>query len=83
MNGKNHEKKTINQSTIELAHKDIPSVDKANVDEVDWKLSLQQVIAGIESGRLSLYIYTGGSNKEKVIVSESTNGKKILKTEHE
>lgn len=77
------EKKRINKASIDEVHEDIHSTDKINVDEVDWKLSQQEIIAGIESGRLSLYIYKEGYQKLRVIVSESANGDKYLKIEND
>ncbi|WP_164110173.1 MULTISPECIES: hypothetical protein [unclassified Sphingobacterium] len=73
----------MNKSTVDIAPKDIPPTDKTNAEDVDRKLSLQEVIAGIESGRLSLYIYNEGSQKLRIIVSENAHGNKYLKIEND
>lgn len=77
------EEKRINKSSIDEVHKDIQSADTFSFEEVDCKLSQQEIIAGVESGRLSLYIYKEGSQKSRVIVSESANGNKYLKIEND
>lgn len=77
------EEKRINKSSIDEVHKDIQSADTFIFDDVDCKLSQREIIAGIESGRLSLYIYNDGYQKLRVIVSESANGDKYLKIEND
>lgn len=79
----NHEKKRINKASIDGASKCIQTGDTFSVAEVNCKLSLQEVIDGIESGKLALYIYKDGYQKLKVIVSENANGNKYLKIEND
>lgn len=79
----NHEKKRINKASIDGTRKCIQTGDTFSVAEVDCKLSLQEVIDGIESGRLALYIYKDGYQKLKVIVSENAHGNKCLKIEND
>lgn len=73
------EVKCINKSDRYNPHERIINIGGVNQDGTRWKLSQQEAIAGIDSGKWSFQVTMGGRTV-KVIVSKSSSGNKYLKT---
>lgn len=69
----------INKQPRINPHERISAVGGVNPDGNRWKLTLNQAIAGIESGQYSFYVQVGREYSD-VYVAVSGSGHKYLKT---
>ena len=75
-----HEVLCINKSDRTNPHERITNIGGRNDDGTAWKVSQQDAIDGIESGKWAFYVRRGG-NTVNVVVAVSRYGNKYLKTE--
>ena len=77
-----HEILCINKNDRFNPQERITHVGGKNSPTEKWKLTVDEAIHGIETGKWNFYVNKGGS-RVKVIISTSKNGRKYLKTEND
>lgn len=75
----NVEVKCINKTNRPDPHERISHIGGINPDGNRWKLTVDQAIAGIESGKWQFYTSVNGKSAKIIIATHS--GRKYLKTE--
>ena len=74
-----HEVKCVNKTDRYNAHERIKAIGGKNPDGGFWKLSQEEAIQGIESGKWGFYVSSLGIPVD-VIVAVSRYGNKYIKT---
>jgi hypothetical protein len=73
-----HRVRCINKREHYNPHERITHIGGINADNTRWKLTQEEAILGIESGKYSFYVEERGFTSEVIVASR--NGRKYLKT---
>lgn len=74
-----HEVKCINKSDRMNPHERITHIGGQNPDGTSWKVSQEEAISGIETGKWDFFVNRGGRVAD-VVVAKSRYGHKYIKT---
>src|SRR5450432_4037868 len=70
----------VKRSAIIDTHERIKSVGGLYSDNVRWRVTHDEAIAGVKEGRWKFWAYSGGK-KVRIVVATASDGREYLKTE--